>query len=499
MAKSSVAVLSDLHIGNNTRMNWYQASVHEPRLLGVLDWITANAASIRELVLLGDLVDIWTYTPDVTPPTVAEIIAANPKTLGKGGALAQAYDALDGKVTFLLGNHDGQITQQDLTALNQAIGTLNFVPSGIHSLTGDTGRTTTFAHGHFWTMFNAPDPQSPWDTMPIGHFVTRAFAYYLKSVLKPDQTAADLANMGSPNGFSLEEFLMSLTPDSESVAGALLNYVAKVSGITPDTKITLPGGKVVTYADAYPAYEDLFTRWAKQYNSKTIALTAACADEWGVYLGYFAQRLAIEQTSDLVIFGHTHQPVAGLSPSPVNAINSGFECVSVPDDPPKEFTFTMVDLDAASGQINYMPLTGGPPKAFDAPIQPPVTRLPMMPPKADCSCYITVMNTLNVGLKRDALPDPRYGMWIVPPPEEIPPGGTVMAWLEDDYDLLGSKGSFSYNNGGFSFAFQCAIDWPNACSGPQNNFVARVGAGDWGPRGYCPQWGWPLQIQYVIA
>lgn len=500
MAKRSAAVLSDIHIGIDHPTNWYQTTAHEERLVALLDWVADNAGDIRELILLGDLVDIWTYPPDMLPPTMAEIIAANPKTLGPEGALKRAVDALPGQVTFLLGNHNGQITQQDLADLYASVGPLNFVEGGVYTLTGDSGAATTFAHGHHGTMFNAPDPNSPWGTMPIGHFVTRAFSHYLMKILPPGQTAADLPNMGSPNGFNLEKLLKSLSPDDDSVADALLNYTLQQSGMKKDTKIVLPGGEEVRYSEAYGAYRDLFTDWVeKNGDSRTIALRAACADQWGVYLGWFAQRLAIQHTSDLVIFGHTHQPVPGIAPSPVNAINSGFECVPLPDDPPKQCTFTMVDLETASGQIRYLPPDGGAPVPFPAGRpQTPVERLPMMPPKADCSCYVTVVNTTGATLTRDALPEPAYGMWIVPPPEEIAPGATAMAWLEDDYDLIGSKGSFSYNNGGLAFTFSCAVDWPNSITGPNDNFVARAGTSGWGPVGLVPEWGHPLQIRYTV-
>ena len=59
--KSLAVVISDVHIGTNAATNWYQRTVHEPYLVAALDWVVANAASIRELVLLGDLVDFWTY------------------------------------------------------------------------------------------------------------------------------------------------------------------------------------------------------------------------------------------------------------------------------------------------------------------------------------------------------------------------------------------------------------------------------------------------------
>jgi hypothetical protein len=500
MSKRHVAVLSDVHIGTNAPTNWYQASVHEQRLITLLKWVAGHADAIDELILLGDLVDIWTYPPGVTPPTMADIIAANPNTLGPGGALAQTVKALGGKVTFLLGNHDGQLTADDVAALDQALGgTLSFVAGGIYDRVGDTGAKTTFAHGHFWTMFNAPDPTVPaaWREMPIGHFVTRAFAYYLTTILKPGQTAADLASMGSPNGFDLEDFLLSLGLDSDSVGDELLDYVAEEAGLDKSTPITLPGGTVVRYSDAYPQYRNLFTRWSDQWDSDLIALRAACSDQWGVYLGWFAQRLAIERGSSLAIFGHTHQPVAGIAPSPVNAMNSGYECPSIPDVPPHEFSFMTVDLLTASGQLLMLAPQGGGPVPLGAPVQPPVERLPMLPLTADCSCYVTVINQTGAPLVRDPLPSTTLGSWVVEPPEQIAPGSFGMSWLQGDYYEYASDASFSYNNGRCSFSFLCSI-LGNGCDGPGNAFVTRAGAGGWSKPGVCAQ-GHPLQIRYTVS
>lgn len=499
MSKPYVAVLSDVHIGTNVPTNWYQAEVHEQRLVTLLGWIAGNADRFDELILLGDLVDIWTYPPRATPPTMADIIAKNPNTLGRGGALAQTVKALGGKVTFLLGNHDGQLTQQDVEALNAVLGgTLNFVPSGLYDRVGSTGARTTFAHGHFWTMFNAPDPTVPaaWRQMPVGHFVTRAFAYYLSQTLTPPQTAADLPGMGSPNGFNLKDFLLSIGPDSDSVADELLDFVAVEAGLDKSTPITLPGGTVVRYSDAYPQYRNLFTRWSDQYDSNLVALRAACADEWGEQLGWFAQKLAIERTSDLAIFGHTHLPISGLTASPVNAINSGYECPSIPDVPPHEFSFTMVDLESASGRLLMLAPQGGGPQHLDADTQAPVLGLPMLPGTADCSCYVTVVNQGSAPLVRDPLPGTTLGSWVVEPPETIAPGAYATAWLESGYYEYSSDASFSYNNKALSFSFLCSVPW-NSCSGPGNAFVTRAGTGEWSAPGVVAQ-GHPLQIRYTV-
>jgi UDP-2,3-diacylglucosamine pyrophosphatase LpxH len=60
-------VLSDLHIGNNTNTCWYQASLHEKALVAVLRWIIARQSSVREVILLGDIFDVWSTRPRCSP------------------------------------------------------------------------------------------------------------------------------------------------------------------------------------------------------------------------------------------------------------------------------------------------------------------------------------------------------------------------------------------------------------------------------------------------
>ena len=50
----------------------------------------------------------------------------------------------------------------------------------------------------------------------------------------------------------------------------------------------------------------------------------------GSYLAWFAQRLALVNGADLVVMGHTHQPVGGLTASPVTYVNNGYECAASP-------------------------------------------------------------------------------------------------------------------------------------------------------------------------
>jgi UDP-2,3-diacylglucosamine pyrophosphatase LpxH len=493
MPNDHVVALSDIHIGNNANTCWYQSTIHEPYLIPALNWIVENAGMFQEVILLGDLVDTWTYPPSVQPPSMEDIIAANPNVLGSGGALAKVVQAVP-KVTFLLGNHDGTLTEADITALQNAVGPIELVDP-VHVVTGTSGARTVFSHGHYWTMFNAPDPRSPWNTLPVGHFVTRAFSYMMANQLQPNQNVAELPNMGYPNGFNIMQFLQSLGPNmTPDVADMLLDYVATVANMPETLAIVLPNGDTTTIADAKQIYADLFTRWEAQEGSILNAARAALADGSGNYLAWFAQRLAIQQDADLVVFGHTHTPIGGLTISPINYYNSGFECASVPDNPPKLFTFTIVDVEAAAAEI--MMVSHGDYTISVA----PVLALPsvVLPPAMAFSCYVRILNlgsqplTLNQSSAAE-------GYWVVPPPQTIPAGGRGDAWLQDYPGPYGTEGSFTYNQAG-SFSVSCPTGfWPNTASGAGGNFIARSGSGDWGSRGRVPSTGHPLQVIFTVG
>lgn len=494
MPRSNVIVLSDVHIGSDAPTVWYQRRVHEPYLLAALDWVLRQAADVREVVLLGDLVDVWTYDPSLRPPSMADIIAANPAVLGPDGALAAVVRAVP-KVTMLLGNHDGTLTPDDFQALRDAVGPIDLVDE-VHVLEGSTGAKTVFSHGHLWTMFNAPDERSPWNTLPIGHFVTRAFSYMMARKLAHGQTVADLRDMGYPNGFDLLSFVRSLSPSSSlDVAGLLLDYVSTASGMPRDLPIVLPDGSVTTLDAAKRVYADLFTRWvAKEQGSLTNALRAALADGSGEYLAWFAQRLAIEHSADLVVFGHTHTPVAGLAISPTDYVNSGFECASVPDNPPKRFTFTVVDLETASASIARVE-----PGTYAVGLaNVPRMGSVVLPPAMDFSSYVRIRNDGGEQMTRTGL-TAAHGYWVVPPPASIPPGGYADAWLQDYAGPQGTEGTVTYARGGqtLKYAVSCPTGlWSNTASGPGGDFIARSGSGDWQARGAVPRGGHPLQVRF---
>jgi hypothetical protein len=109
MTAKRIVFLSDIHIGLNAPTNWYQRDLHEPMLAAIFEHVIAGAAGVAELVILGDLVDQWTYLPSASPPSVGDIAAANPVIFGKDGAIARAARAMPESSSGRDPSHEGGV------------------------------------------------------------------------------------------------------------------------------------------------------------------------------------------------------------------------------------------------------------------------------------------------------------------------------------------------------------------------------------------------------
>lgn len=507
MAKRYAVVLSDIHIGDNTPTCWYQKSIHEPRLSAALAWIATRKDSVREVLFLGDMFDTWTYPPSVRPPSMSQIIAANPNLLGPGGPLAALVKALPGQVRVMLGNHDITLTRADIDALNRSLGgnlargeRLVFDPAPYRVLATRTARTV-FSHGHHWCMFNAPDPTSRWGTLPIGHFVTRAVSYYVARTLasSPGKTAAHLPLSGSPYSAGVSAIMSSLAKNPNDVAAILLNYMCQRTGMSTSERIIMPNGTTSNCAEAIRVFSGLFGRWVRKEGREADALRAVAADYRGDELAWFAQRLALQTGSDLAVMGHTHKPVSGLQVSPVNYVNSGFECVPIPDEPGSRFTLTMIDLETARAQLFTVTGSTGAFRvvATTVPSMSSVIQKPFL----DFSCYVGIGNRASTPLRLVRTNKAASSYWVVPPPQQIDPNARVAIWLTDTFGTQGSEGSFTYTDGvrNLDFAFSCPTGLsPNTVSSPVPNFATRTGTTRVWRTGGVDRFGHPLQARFPI-
>lgn len=510
MAKRYAVVLSDIHIGDNSPTCWYQKSVHQQPLSAALTWIAAQKDTVREVLFLGDMFDMWTYPPSVRPPTMPQIIGANPDLLGPRGPLAALVKALPGQVRLLAGNHDITLTGADIETLNRSLGgdaargeRITFDAGTWRALWGTNSRSV-FSHGHHWCMFNAPDPVSRWNGLPIGHFVTRAIAYNVAKQLSASptrKTAAELPHHGNPtrvDALAVIRAWIGQNPRPD-LAQFLLTYMCRSLGMPPTEPIVMPDGSTSSCVEAMRIYSGLFARWVRKENGhEQNALRAANADRAGDDLAWFAQRLALQTGSDLVVMGHTHKPVSGLEVAPANYVNSGYECVPVPDKDDR-FTLTVVDLETAVAKLFTVTSSGGGLRVVP-------TNVPRMPsailrPFLDFSCYVTVRNHGSKPLRLVKMDKDAASYWVVPPPQRIDARAKRIAiWLSDTLGTKGSAGSFTYTDGirKYDFAFSCPTGSPNSVSSPSPGFETRTGSTRGWRTGGVDWLGHPLQVRFAV-
>jgi len=493
-----ILAISDVHIGDNSPTVWYQQKYHEPYLSALLDHVIANAADVRELVILGDFVDFWTYPPERKPPSFTEIAAANPNILGPGGKLSAVLDALDGRVTYVPGNHDMTITQADLDQIGNRRHQIrlhteeNYFPLG-------TDRRILMAHGHRWTMFNCPDAATRLAPLPVGHFATRSFCHMLTRKLKPGQTVADLVDQGQPNGVDFAGMLRSLDAIDGTVVELAVTYASNTMGLAMDAPIVLPSGDTTTLAEARTIYRDLWASWERAggggRDGELEAAKAAAADiDNGTYLAWFAQRAGLQNGADLVVYGHTHEAVRGLKDGFIDYLNTGFDCASMPDMPKRHFTFAEIDADTLHGQI--MQVTSDMRVIpYDRAKVDTITPGPTF----DFSTYVTVDN--SAGAADLVLSDfkAKEGHFVVPPPARIPRGQVARFWIQDYPGGGGSAGTATYQGGGapLTLTFACPTGVSsNSAAGA--SFRAKTASGDpYGASDHVPTLGHPLFVQFT--
>jgi hypothetical protein len=192
--------------------------------------------------------------------------------------------------------------------------------------------------------------------------------------------------------------------------------------------------------------------------------------------------------------GHTHKPVSGLKVAPCNYVNSGFECVPVPDKDDR-FTLTVVDLETAVAKLFTVTGRGV------VPTNVPRMDSAILSPFQDYSCYVGIQNGPRpLRLVKTSKDSDSY--WVIPPPQRIDANEQRVAiWLSDTLGPHGSEGSFTYTDGTrtLDFSFSCPFRvYSNKVSSPVPVFETKVGdAHDWRIRDVEGS-GHPLQVRFHV-
>lgn len=456
-----VVVLSDIHIGDNSRTCWYQKNYHESYLLKALEYIEQNAASINEVVLLGDVFDFWTYPCGTKPPSFSDIVNANPNVLGPNGKLKEVADKVP--VTYINGNHDMNVGKDDIARLgkiqyNEGLRYIKDTPCG----------RILFTHGSEYTIFNAQDATTELKPLPVGHFVTRALSEYLvKSKLASGQTAADLPDNGTPSKLKLLQKLIPALKSKQSITQIMLDMFSALPGVSRNTRVNLLNGRTVTFADAERIYANLGRQWIQKYGLLS-AIKSVTADMTGHSIVWWAQRDALqsENDADIAVLGHTHTAKGGLSGGAIKYINTGYMCSPLPGGT-LQYPISFGEIDLESGKLSLL--------CVNSPDDPPVPHtFPddsiVYSPAEDFSCYVSVLN--GTYFPMDCKESKKaHGNYVVSPPKQIRPLQRARFWLQDSPGTYGAEGSATYtvssrsgSSKTIAFTYGCLFATNNHCS-----------------------------------
>lgn len=374
-SKKQIYFVSDIHMGTDAPSNWYQSTAHDPFFETFLDHVLKENSGDSEVVILGDLIDLWTYPVDQLPPQPADVVAAHPNILGAGGKFAQ-LPKNGVKVSYVNGNHDMAVTKEDLALI---IPGAEYVDGGIYQYKIGDNVKIIGMHGHRASIYNAPrlpnSPPNPLpDPLPLGYLMTRLTASYAIKRIKDEgvKTAADLKDNGDPTFGSfvkkdiellLEKLFKLLTNDFEhkDIAKISMDLTCEVADLDHNAPLTLPNGDKTTIVEVASAFHKTTAQWVETYGAQlakdALYKTESGDLDWIVSIPaarvFWDQHEVSSMGEDgVVVMGHTHKPEHAAGEPDYHTPtywNSGFDCPSIPDmgarHKKKHVTFVKVDVD----------------------------------------------------------------------------------------------------------------------------------------------------------
>jgi UDP-2,3-diacylglucosamine hydrolase len=379
--------LSDLHIGRNFSSNWYHVTDetgeldinHQGYLKAVLKYIELKEAQVQDVVILGDWFDLWMYDLSYdssidplsshNPPTVAEIVDGNSGVFQEqlDGDFISVIKKIGGKLLFLNGNHDMSVT---VSEINEALG-IEGDTKRVYSANGESDPIKNnfyktdylyAEHGNDGDLFNEPyfERDNPFYNdeylkyHPIGYCVSRLTAEIVNKELseKDFKYAAQLENLGDPgidfkHPSDIIEFLENVIKGGhlgQNLLKYLMDYIPGL--INDDDKMRIPDdlepytnfsiGDLVS--DSLGFYDDLFHYYDLADWDKLIHSTNDGINEQG-------EKLLVDH--DVVIFGHTHDPVISQpgGKSYPAYVNSGYMCPDKPGVLNGDESLTFVEVE----------------------------------------------------------------------------------------------------------------------------------------------------------
>lgn len=299
--------ISDIHLGDDES--------REPRKHYV--WFRNNALplsrflddqlyapDVAEVVILGDLFDLWVVPSDYPPITTCERIFSNSVNSRVVGKLAEL--AGNGKLSYVPGNHDMAI---DANAIPETRAFLEEKLPGIRFICNDsvplgiyTKGIVTAEHGNRYCLFNAPDTwTNPGCFLPLGYFISRVSAYKVSTTghdQDPRRIFIDL----------LTKFWRGYADFEEE----LFLSIADDCGLAADDPIQLGGLsslETMTVAEIAAMFGNLFSNWGRVPGAEYVNGPTAVAGDLGTLYGAAASTYFRPGSGcRVMLLGHTHTP-----------------------------------------------------------------------------------------------------------------------------------------------------------------------------------------------
>jgi predicted phosphodiesterase len=308
--------LSDIHIGTDSVTNLYRTATDQINLKRILSYIQKNSSQVKDLVILGDWVDLWMYPASVVPPTVEQIMEANPQIFtcqsDGSGDFVSCLDSIQGTIHYVSGNHDITVTSDEINNYfklssktgKQVLCSPKKYISGVGRIYGE--------HGHWYSMVCKPYKN---ESLPLGYYITRAGMQIMVSTQKstkiPRLILKAQKSLPSIDVIGIQELI---SYNGLTFSQAMLTNQANQMGLALEDMIfTMSDSSTINAKEVADKFPDL------SINDVEFLRT-----DVGGSLDESAKKLSAEHK--FVIFGHTH-----IKQMNSRYANIGFLCANEPN------------------------------------------------------------------------------------------------------------------------------------------------------------------------
>jgi len=316
LQRTKIAVISDLHMNEQRGFDkGYSLFTQNAKLLVDFLEYVRTSDQIKELIILGDLMDMWvvpmaydTYSDPITN-TEEFFLGVSEASVNREVVAKLNLIANENKIRFsyVPGNHDMLLTEDIFHMI--------FPQGHWHGSKPGTGvyspeSSVILEHGHNYDLYNAPDSvTTAGSLLPPGYFITRIFATgNLLSTEKLPMEMQLAEDMSS-------EFIYTTSWDMAVVSISIPNF----DPTTPQIHTDIDG-----YTQIYSSNEarDIYTQnieanWKERQIENGVrvpnSVSVGIMNGSGMFLWFgtleysaIAQYFTQDPKINIVVFGHTH-------------------------------------------------------------------------------------------------------------------------------------------------------------------------------------------------